>query len=144
MKDAARPALTAASVMLAYHVVTASVSRGLGLGEERAKWFELGIWLIFSAAGFATAWRFRHTGMAMAVVLTAGLADGVLGWRITAAIYQPMRIVYDNPNAESEFAIEVLVIAAIMGSVGAAGGRLLRAVADRVGHSPSRALKRMR
>jgi hypothetical protein len=129
MSGAVRPAL-AAAVMLAYHLVTASVARGMGLAHEQAKWFELGIWFIYVAAGFVAGLR-SSLRAGMAAALAAGLADGVLGWRITAAIYQPMRIWFDHDAAEFTFAVEMLVISAIMGAMGAGAGTLFRRLGRR-------------
>jgi hypothetical protein len=64
----------------------------------------------------------------------------VVGWRITAAIYQPMRIVFDHDGAELGFAMEMLLISILFGSVGAVAGKLssrlvpsaLRSFAQRV------------
>lgn len=124
LRDVLRLALAAAVVMLAYHVVTASVSRGLALHWRQARWFEPGIWFIYVAAGFVAARRSGRFCAGVAAAAAAGLADGVLGWRITAAIYRPMRIVFDHDGAEAGFATEILVLSTVLGIFAAAAGKL--------------------
>lgn len=133
MNQLIRAAMTAAAAMLAYHLVTASVARGVGMAYEQAIWLEVGIWFIYFAAGFIAAWRFRRMWAGIIVALGAAVADGVVGWRVTAAVYQPMRIIFDNPVAEFEFALEMLVLSAILGGAGAVAGRAARRLLDRVG-----------
>jgi hypothetical protein len=124
VRDAARAALTAAAVMLAYHVVTASVARGLELTWRQASWFELGIYLLYVASGFiASRWSGR-LWVGIAAGVAAGLADAFVGWHITAILFRPMRIQYDYAEAVPDFIQFVVVFSALAGIAGAVAGRL--------------------
>lgn len=126
MRQAARAVLISVAVMLAYHLVTASVARGLGMTWRQAAWFELGFLALYAGAGFMAARRTGRVWIGIVAGVAAGLADVLVGWWITAIIYRPMRIQFDHVDARAEFIESMVIVSAWAALAGAAGGWLSR------------------
>ncbi len=132
MSSGARSAVAAGLVLLAYSLVSAILARGLGLTWRQAAWLNMGNWLIYLAAGFAAAWRSSRIWTGLAAAVAAGLADGLMGWRINWAISRLPRFFRDHDGAEFTFLFEALLVATVLGTAGAVAGWLAGRLRGRV------------